>query len=233
MISCSVCGGDDFVDQAIIWDGLANEWQLAPYERSYVDRQQGTHCTSCGANLRSIALADAILASVGSTLTLAEFVKTPEAEHLALLEINEAGNLSPTLKQLPGHVLAAYPSVDMQAMPYDAESFDLVIHSDTLEHIPNPVRALAECRRVLRENGSLCITVPTIVGRMSRSRAGLPKSYHGSTDTGTDDFVVHTEFGADMWTYFMQAGFKSVAIDTVDFPSALALRAKKGPSADS
>lgn len=227
-MSCSVCGGVKFVDQAVLWDDLANEWQLAPHERSYVDRQQGTHCISCGSNLRSIALADAILASIGSTLTLTEFVKTAEAERLALLEINEAGTLSPMLKLLPGHVLATYPAVDMQNMPYAAESFDLVIHSDTLEHVPNPVRALAECRRVLRPNGSLCITIPTIVGRMSRSRVGLPKSFHGSAKTGSDDYLVQTEFGADMWTYFMLAGFKSVAIDTVDFPSALALRAKKG-----
>ena len=41
-------------------------------------------------------------------------------------------------------------------------SFDLVVHSDTLEHVPDPLRALQECRRVLRPGGALCFTVPTL-----------------------------------------------------------------------
>ncbi len=227
MFVCSICGGSTFVDHSILWDQLASEWQLSPDERSYIERQQGTSCTSCGSNLRSIALANAIRAAVGTNLTLTEFVKTPEAGLLSLLEINEAGNLSSILRQLPGHVLATYPSVDMHAMPYSTDSFDLVVHSDTLEHVSNPIPALAECRRVLSPNGTLCLTIPTIVGRLTRSRAGLPKSYHGNAATGSDDLVVHTEFGADMWTYVLRAGFSAVSITSVDFPSALALSARK------
>lgn len=211
----------------MLWDKLVTEWQLAPHERSYIDKQQGTCCRACGANLRSIALANAVLAAVGTTLTLTEFVATPDARKLAILEINEAGSLSPVLRQLPGHILAVYPNVDMHDLPYAADSFDLVVHSDTLEHVSDPIRALAECRRVLRPHGSLCLTIPTIIGRLTRSRAGLPKSHHGAVETSADDFVVHTEFGADMWTFLLQAGFSAVLVNTVDFPSALALSARK------
>src|SRR5208282_3830755 len=42
----------------------------------------------------------------------------------------------------------------------------LVIHSDTLEHVERPVRALEECRRVLAPGGRVCFTVPIIVGRL-------------------------------------------------------------------
>jgi SAM-dependent methyltransferase len=224
---CSVCGGASFTDRAILWDGLATEWQLSPNERAYIDRQQGTQCASCRANLRSIALSDAIRSAVGTTLTLREFAQTPDAARLAILEINEAGDLSPTLRQFPGHVLATYPDVDMHAMPYADEMFDIVVHSDTLEHVAQPIRALSECSRVLRTGGTLCFTIPTIVGRLTRSRAGLPKSFHGSPATGSDDFSVQTEFGADMWTYVIQAGFSSVAINSVDFPSALAISARR------
>jgi SAM-dependent methyltransferase len=156
-----------------------------------------------------------------------EFVKSYQATHLAVLEINEAGNLSGILRQLPNHVLAAYPAVDIHQMPYPSDVFDLVVHSDTLEHVSHPIRALAECRRVLRPNGTLCFTIPTIAGRLSRSRAGLPKSYHGSVGNGYDDLLVHTEFGADMWVYVLQAGFSEITINAVDFPSALALSARK------
>jgi SAM-dependent methyltransferase len=227
MLICSVCGETAFADQLVLWDKLVSEWQLAPHERAYVDRQQGTCCRKCGSNLRSIALANAIRAAVGTGLTLEEYVGTLDASRLAILEINEAANLTPVLSRLPGHVLAAYPSIDMHDIPYASDRFDLVVHSDTLEHVSNPLRALAECRRVLRPNGVLCLTVPTIIGRLTRNRAGLPKSYHGSAETGTDDFMVHTEFGADMWSYVLQAGFSSVSINTVDFPAALALSARK------
>ena len=226
-MKCWVCGGTEFRHRTILWQQLVSEWQLAPEEECYINRQQGTACTACGANLRSIALADAIRAASGTALTLTEFARTAEAASLTLLEINEAGDLSTVLRQLPGHILAAYPAVDMRALPYPDGSFDLVVHSDTLEHIANPIRALEECWRVLRPGGALCFTIPTVIGRLSRSRDGLPKSYHGSADTGSDDYAVQTEFGADMWTYVMRAGFAEVAINAVGYPAGLALSARK------
>lgn len=222
---CTVCGGDGFAFRPILWKALIDEWQLAPEEAAYIDRQQGMHCTACGANLRSVALARTILAWAGSTGTLQEWASSAAAAGSAVLEINEAGSLSPMLRLLPGHVLAVYPAVDIHALPYTEGSFDLVIHSDTLEHVAHPVRALSECRRVLRAGGGLCFTVPTVVGRLSRSRAGLPMSFHGDAATSSADWAVQTEFGADAWTYVVMAGFGSVAIHTVDYPSATAMLA--------
>lgn len=227
MIVCSVCGGREFHDHAVIWDDLAAAWQLSPQERLYIDRQQGTQCSSCGANLRSIALSDAIRDAVGTDLNLREFASVPDPAALTILEINEAGTLSPILRLFSGHVLAAYPDIDIHAMPYTDNSFDLVVHSDTLEHVEQPIRALAECRRVLVPGGSLCFTVPTIVGRLTRSRVGLSKSFHGSAETTSDDFLVRTEFGADVWSFVMEAGFSTVQIHAVDYPAALAISVKK------
>jgi SAM-dependent methyltransferase len=227
MPACTVCGGNEFVHDRVLWDGLIAEWQLGPDEADYIDRQQGTHCVSCGANLRSVALANAIRASVGTSLTLGDFVVTPPAQPLGLLEINGAGSLSPVLQRLPRHTLGCYPEVDMHALPYPAATFDLVVHSDTLEHVAHPVRALTECCRVLKPGGAVCFTVPTIVGRLTRNRAGLPKSYHGTPETARDDFLVHTEFGADVWTYVMKAGFDAVSMHAVEYPCAFALAARR------
>jgi SAM-dependent methyltransferase len=222
---CGVCGGTEFSDRRILWPSLIREWQLSPVEVDYVDRQQGTTCSKCGSNLRSVALANAIRAHLQDKSPLHEIVE--RAMSMSILEINEAGNLSPILHRFKGHVLAAYPEVDIHCLPYGDASFDLVVHSDTLEHVDNPVHALAECRRVLKPGGALCFTIPIIVGRMSRGRAGLGKSYHGNPATPSDDFAVRTEFGADAWTYLMKAGFCTVSIHAVDYPAATALRALK------
>jgi SAM-dependent methyltransferase len=227
MLICSVCGGKSFRSNAVLWDELVAEWQLSPAERAYIDRQQGTSCDGCGNNLRSIALADALLAATGAPGTLQDFVASEAAAGLRVLEINEAGMLSPTLRRMPGHVLATYPAIDIHDMPYGPASFDVVVHSDSLEHVAQPVRALAECRRVLRPGGWLCFTIPVVIGRLTRSRAGLPKSYHGNPADSADDYVVQTEFGADMWTYVVEAGFQSVVINTVSFPDAVAISARR------
>ncbi len=226
-LRCSVCGSDSFRSTPVLWDALAAEWQLSPGERASVDRQQGCNCTGCGSNLRSIALSDALRAATGTELTLRDLVASPAAADLRLLEINEAGTLGPVLARLPGHRLAEYPAVDMHDLPYPDGSFDLVVHSDTLEHVERPVRALAECRRVLRPGGSLCFTIPVIPGRMTRSRAGLPPSHHGDPAVTHDDYLVHTEFGADMWTFVLAAGFDALGIHAVSFPDATAIRARR------
>lgn len=44
------------------------------------------------------------------------------------------------------------------------------------------------------------------------------------TETG-DDYVVQTEFGADAWTYVMEAGFSELRLFSLDYPAALAMAA--------
>lgn len=225
-MQCGVCGADRFHRNEVLWEALVREWELSPEEALYIDRQQGECCVECGANLRSIALANALRLHIGSSLPLAEIPDAPQARDLQVLEINEAGNLTSTLSRFKGYVFGAYPEVNMECLPYASGTFDIVVHSDTLEHVPAPVQALAECRRVLKPGGALCFTVPTIVARLSRTRDGLPKSYHGRPEDGRDDYVVHTEFGADVWTYVMEAGFRAVSICSVDYPTAIALIAR-------
>ncbi len=172
-------------------------------------------------------MANALRAFLGAEQFLLEVVISEQLSKLSVLEINEAGMLSPLLQQFGGYVYAAYPAVDIHALPYEDCTFDVVLHSDTLEHVENPVHALVECRRVLKAGGALCFTVPTIVGRMSRSREGLPKSFHGAATTTVNDYVVQTEFGADVWTYVLEAGFSEVSIHSVEYPAGIAFLARK------
>lgn len=220
--TCTCCGSTEFAFHKILWPELVQEWQLSSSEVQYVDRQQGLTCQQCGSNLRTMALALAICRCYGYEGLFTDFVNEPEYRRLRVLEINEAGGLTPFLSELPGHTIQRYPDVDMRRMPFPEQSFDLVVHSDTLEHVPEPTTALAECYRILVSGGYCVFTIPVIVGRMTRSRAGLPRSYHGSPEQRAADFAVETEYGCDAWTQLMQAGFQECRLITPEFPSALA-----------
>lgn len=223
---CHVCGEKNFCYREVLWPQLIIDWQLAPAEADYINRQQGYCCVACGNNLRSIALALAILSSYAYRGPLNHFVETPAAQNLHVLEINEAGGLTSTIKKLAGHQLINYPQHDMTNLSFEKNTFDLVIHSDTLEHISNPIAGLAECRRVLKESGRCIFTIPIITGRLTRSRAGLSGSFHGAANEAGTDLVVQTEFGADMWKFVFEAGFKSATIHCLEYPAALAIEAK-------
>ncbi|MDO4769517.1 MAG: methyltransferase domain-containing protein [Brachymonas sp.] len=223
--SCPVCGGEEFIQKDVLWPELINAWQLSVAEVAYVNRQQGFHCTRCFNNLRSMAVAAAILREYQFQGTLNQFCQTHT--NLSVYEINCAGHLTSSLKMLSGHKLIEYPYFDMMDLKIESECTDLIVHSDTLEHIPNPERALSECRRILRADGKCIFTIPIIVDRMSRSRAGLARSYHGQAQIDADDHLVHTEFGVDMWKVVIGAGFASCEIFSFEYPAALVLIAKK------
>lgn len=46
-------------------------------------------------------------------------------------------------------------------LPYPSETYDLVLASHVIEHIPNPSQIVSEMGRVLKENGVLIIGTPT------------------------------------------------------------------------
>jgi SAM-dependent methyltransferase len=219
---CICCGSTELILQKILWPALVDEWQLSTQETEYIDRQQGLRCGRCGANLRTMALAFAIGRCYGYQGIFERFVRKFTNRRLRVLEINEAGGLTQYLSRLPRHVIARYPDLDMMSMPYSDGSFDLVVHSDTLEHVPNPIDALKECYRILSPRGYCAFTVPVIVDRMTLSRTGLPPSYHGNSEERANDFAVQTEYGCDAWKHLVLAGFKECRLISLEFPSALA-----------
>ncbi len=223
--NCPICGGCDFSYREVLWEELVIDWQLSSFEADYINRQQGFYCAGCANNLRSMALADAILSLYCYSGTLETFVKSDFAKTLNVLEINEAGAMTPILQELPYHQVACYPEYDITSLPFKPQTFDLVLHSDTLEHIQNPVSGLSECRRILVPTGRCLFTVPIVIGRLTRSREGLKESYHGVSGQRKQDLLVHTEFGADIWKIAFEAGFTSVRTHCLEYPSAFAIEA--------
>ena len=226
MMVCTICGNDEFKQHSVLWSELMDEWPLSPEEACYIERQKGLTCNQCSANLRGVVLGAAIRTVLNTKLPLVEYVRTEAAQKISVLDMNGT-SISSVFARLPNYIRADYPEVDMQAMPYTDGSFDLVVHSDTLEHVPNPTHALVECRRVLRAGGHLCYTVPIIVGRMTRNRTGLPPSYHGKSEDRRSDYLVHTEFGADAWCYPLEAGFSAIKLSTLLYPAAIVVTAER------
>jgi SAM-dependent methyltransferase len=201
---------------------------LSQEEAAYVDIQQGTHCVNCSSNVRSIALARAILRWRGFTGLFNECVRDPDQNSLRVLEVNEAGTLHPYLSALAKHRMVRYPEFDMTRLSLPSASFDLVVHSDTLEHVSDPRAALAECHRILTTGGALIFTIPIVLERLTRIRNDLPPSFHGAPGCTDPGMLVHTEFGADAWTEVLAAGFSSCEMVPYLFPSGLAIIAKNG-----
>lgn len=225
-VACVCCGKRDIAFIPVLSQALIAAWELAPEEVAYIDRQQGVHCRACGATLRCWTLAHALMRARGFAGLFCDFAKRADVRALRVLEINDAGGLAPLLRDLPRYTQGRYPTVDMMRLPYDDGAFDLVIHADTLEHIGDPRQGLAECCRVLGPAGVCAFTVPVVVGRLSKSRHSLPPSYHGSAAEGPA-FLVWTEFGADIWTYVLAAGFAECRVVANDFPTAHAWLAIK------
>jgi len=74
-------------------------------------------------------------------------------------------------QQAPGGVTCEVG--DAQSLPHPDASFDTVISCETIEHVPNPRRALAEFARVLKHRGRLVLTTPNYMGPMGLYRGYL------------------------------------------------------------
>lgn len=224
---CTVCGSASFQAADVLWPELIAQWQLVPDEVAYINRQQGLTCTNCNCNLRSMALASAITSWIDKRTSFREVLESGALNHFKILEINSAGSLSAEFRGLPGHRLVEYPDFDMHNLKIESDQFNLVIHSDTLEHLARPVAALAECHRVLADDGACIFTAPIVPARMTRSREGLEPSFHGSVNASQTDLMVHWEFGADLWVKVIQAGFRQCCIHSIEYPGGLAITASK------
>jgi SAM-dependent methyltransferase len=225
---CPICSNNNFEQSIVIKQRLINEWGLNSEEVDYINKQQGFHCTNCSSNLRSMTLAHSIFEYFSLKGNFQQIFHTTIGKNKELLEINEAGDLHSIFCSFKNYKFAEYPTVDMQNLPFKDETFDIIVHSDTLEHVKDSAKALKECNRVLKIGGVLFYTIPIIYGRMTMKRAGTSNSYHGSQDEGQgDDYLVWTEYGADFWVEINKAGFNEIRLYSLGDASTIAISAKK------
>lgn len=211
--SCSVCGADTrFVRNS--WVLPRDFARTAP--EGFADRES-LLCASCGSSKRVRILADVLLEHyTDEAQSIAGLVEEERFRLLDIAELNSIGRMHPLLTLLPRLTYAEYPEQDIQALTYPDAAFDLVLTSETLEHVPDFRRALVETRRVLRSGGRHVFTVP-LDPRLerTRSREGMTPMYHGrgggpfALVTRRDDMLVYTDFGLDVPDLLREAGFEA------------------------
>jgi SAM-dependent methyltransferase len=220
--TCIACGAEaGYRLQPVLWPELTEAWELNDFEVRTLDARDAVSCINCQTQLRNMTLARAVMLASGLPEPFTRLRR--RRPWLRVLELNQCGSLRRFMRRrrMPWKVSGDYPAVDMESLPYRSASFDLVLHGDTLEHVPDPIQGLRECLRVLKPKGALCYTVPVVVGRPSRRRDGMPPSYHGTR--ADPRYLVHTEYGDDFWQQPLAAGFGTVGIVTINYPSSFAL----------
>jgi SAM-dependent methyltransferase len=216
---CSACGAETRF--------VFNSWLLPPdADDEWGDwteefaRRETMICSSCSATLRVRRLADVLIEHYGQGAgCLAELVEEPRFRELDVAEVNSIGALHPLLARLPKLRYSEYgagtvPSEDLTSLSYGDGSLDLVLTSETFEHVPDWRRALAETRRVLRPGGRHVFTVPLVPTRPATEDVG-DRGWHHARGRGPfrlvgrhGDMLVRTEFGTDLLDALRNARFE-------------------------
>lgn len=247
--SCEVCGSTQgFLFRSALWADLIDEWELSPSWAIWMDEREGARCPQCNCSQRigqlGGALVEVINAATGSRLKCVdELFKDEQSKGLSIAELNSAQELHNWLSRSPGLRYSEYgsitpeiPSEDLMNLSYPDCSFDIVISTDTLEHVPDIDVALRETFRILKPGGSHILTVPIVWNRATRKRAEivggkvrhiLPPSYHGAPHVGKEDFLVFYEFGADFVEICKAAAFDVTLIRSAKNPALATITARR------
>ena len=177
-------------------------------------------CEHCAAGKRNSDLAHMVLETcLGSSRGSLESNRRRLAK-LHIYSTSTVGRVHETLASLPNYVASEYMDAvppgemrdgvrceDLTELRLPADSFDLVVSEEVLEHVQDLEAAFLEVRRVLKPGGHFIFTVPVHEGHDTRTRATfddtgavqhlLPPVYHGDPvrEAGS---LVFTDFGRDL-----------------------------------
>jgi glycosyltransferase involved in cell wall biosynthesis len=103
--------------------------------------------------------------------------------------------------------------MDIQRIEYPDNSFDLIICSHVLEHVPRDMDAMDELYRVLKPEGNVIIMVPL---------SGKNETFEDTSILTPEDRIIHYEqedhlrfYGYDFEDKLKEAGFKIVSNDFI------------------
>jgi SAM-dependent methyltransferase len=102
---------------------------------------------------------------------------------------------------------------DIQAIDHEDASFDTVISCETIEHVPEPRRAVGELARVLKPGGRLLLTTPNYLGMMGLYRFYLRLAGRRFTEEGQpiNNFMLLPL----TWVWIARSGLRVSEVDAV------------------
>ena len=197
-------------------------------------------CSNCRASLRSSDLANILLKSVfpqKENLTMDDLV---EKKDLKILNLFSEGPVHNSLKNLPNYCCGEFfddiksgdyyngiKCIDLQNIPFEDNTFDLIITEDVLEHVLDIEMAFNEIKRVLKKDGFHIFTIPVHEKNKTVSRKKNDKKvFHGdplrdkgalvNTDFGNDLIDILKRFGMDTEEYMVHRFFSKEDISYID-----------------
>ena len=162
-------------------------------------------CSVCGSIPRERALHHVLNLVAGDLQQAAVIEFAPNKVFLA--NKSSLYTASQYFPDMPfGEWRAGVINLDMEHIVLPDASYDLVVHSDVLEHLFDPGQALRECVRICKPGGHVVFTVPIdeklseSIRRCSRGRDGivhhLSEEYHGNP-VGDGRSLVVWNYGND------------------------------------
>jgi len=223
---CVICGRHSSFrfDPSIIIRQLQKVWAISDNLVEAFNRRESMFCGHCGSSLRVRRLAAVLIETLfektgRSYKSVQELLTDDEFRHLKIAEINACGGLHSYLKNhpnlyysewvphaKPGEVHDGVRCEDLQCLTYPDDCFDIILTSETLQHVPNPDKAWHEIYRTLKDGGYHIFTIPIVPSQWQTiqraqfvdgaRRDVLEPAYHG--DWGREDVFVYTDFGMDV-----------------------------------
>ena len=165
-------------------------------------------CSGCKISLRSNSIAKMICSFYSSDVNV---LAIDNMAGMHILNCCPYGSLHDNLSKIPYYTCSEFfPDifsgersekgilcVDLQNIPFDDNTFDLIITEDVLEHVQEPGRAFSEIGRVLKSGGRHIFTVPVKEIGPTRSRDNMPPVYHPAPYTKKGSLVTY-EYGLDI-----------------------------------
>lgn len=87
------------------------------------------------------------------------------------IDVSDAGFENPLIDE--------FRKIEGDRWPVETASIDLLVSDAVLEHVPDPSRFFAECSRVVKPGGYLCIRTPNRWSYVSLIASIVPNRYHG------------------------------------------------------
>ena len=191
------------------------------------NQRESGFCWRCGSFNRQRQIARVVRVAFG----FPDQGRLRFADGVAIYNVESRGAIHRALRSNPGytsseffgpeHKSGTYVSgirhEDLQRLSFADTSFDLVVSSDVLEHLPDPYAAHREIFRVLKPNARHIFTVPydpgapkddiraQLVGTTIEYRA--QQLYHGDPLHPDQGILVWRIFGREMLSVLREVGF--------------------------